>query len=81
MIIYLFVVFIVVFFLLVVYFLFFGIDFKGGVVVIGEGISVNFDQLEKELSGWFGIEVYVESFISVSGLKGIRVYVFVGIDF
>lgn len=43
MIIYLFVVFIVVFFLLVVYFLFFGIDFKGGVVVIGEGISVNFD--------------------------------------
>lgn len=33
------------------------------------------------MSGWFGIEVYVESFISVSGLKGIRVYVFVGIDF
>lgn len=57
-----------------------GIDLKGGVVVTGEGISANPDQLEKELSGKLGLEVHVESFTSVSGSKGIRVYAPAGTD-
>ncbi|AMQ18985.1 protein translocase subunit SecF [Thermococcus peptonophilus] len=74
------VVFIVALLLLAVHFPPLGIDLKGGVVVTGEGISANPDQLEKELSGKLGLEVHVESFTSVSGSKGIRVYAPAGTD-
>ncbi|WP_099209536.1 protein translocase subunit SecF [Thermococcus henrietii] len=80
MIIYPLVVFIVALLLLAVHFPPLGIDLKGGVVVTGYGINANPDQVEKWLSKDLGVEVTVESFTSVEGAKGIRVYAPAGVD-
>jgi preprotein translocase subunit SecF len=80
MIIYPLVVFIAALLLLAVHFPPLGIDLKGGVVVTGEGISANPNQLEKELSSKLGVEVHVESFTSVEGSKGVRIYAPAGTD-
>ncbi|AHL23002.1 protein translocase subunit SecF [Thermococcus nautili] len=80
MIIYPLAVFIVALLLLAVHFPPLGIDLKGGVVVTGYGINANPDQVEKWLSSELGVNVNVESFTSVEGTKGIRVYAPAGVD-
>jgi len=57
-----------------------GIDLKGGVVVTAYGVSANPDELEKWLDGQLGVNVHVESFKSVEGVSGIRVYAPTGVD-
>ncbi|NJE54509.1 protein translocase subunit SecF [Thermococcus sp. 21S9] len=80
MIIYPLAVFIIALLLLAVHFPPLGIDLKGGVVVTGYGINANPDQVEKWLSSELGVNVNVESFTSVEGTKGIRVYAPAGVD-
>ncbi|WP_297515974.1 protein translocase subunit SecF [Thermococcus sp.] len=80
MIIYPLVVFIVALLLLAVHFPPLGIDLKGGVVVTGYGVNANPDQVEKWLRSELGVNVNVESFTSVEGTKGIRVYAPSGVD-
>jgi len=74
------VVFIVALIILAVHFPPLGIDLKGGVVVTAYGVSANPDQLEKWLSDQLGVQVNVESFKSVEGVTGIRVYAPSGTD-
>ncbi|WP_456367185.1 protein translocase subunit SecF [Thermococcus sp.] len=80
MIIYPLVVFIAALIILAVDFPPLGIDLRGGVVITGQGISANPDQLEKELSRELGVNVHVESFTGLEGTKGIRVYAPAGTD-
>ncbi|WP_456423013.1 protein translocase subunit SecF [Thermococcus sp.] len=80
MIIYPLAVFIVALLLLAVNFPPLGIDLKGGVVVTAYGVNANPDQVEKWLSNELGVNVNVESFTSVEGTKGIRVYAPTGVD-
>jgi len=73
-------VFVIALILLAVNFPPLGIDLKGGVVVTAYGVSANPDQLEKWLSDQLGVHVNVESFTSVEGTKGVRVYAPAGVD-
>ena len=67
-------VFIVALLLLAVHFPPLGIDLQGGVVVTAYGINANPDDVQKWLSDRLGVNVNVESFTSVEGIRGIRVY-------
>jgi preprotein translocase subunit SecF len=73
-------VFVVALLLLAVNFPPLGIDLKGGVVVTAYGVSANPDQLEKWLSDQLGVQVNVESFKSVEGTTGVRIYAPAGVD-
>ncbi|WP_297063035.1 protein translocase subunit SecF [Thermococcus sp.] len=80
MIIYPLAVFIIALLILAVRFPPLGIDLKGGVVVTAYGVNANPDTIEKWLSNELGVQVTVESFTSVEGTKGIRVYAPTGVD-
>ncbi|WP_297498166.1 protein translocase subunit SecF [Thermococcus sp.] len=80
MIIYPLAVFIIALLLVAVHFPPLGIDLKGGVVVTAYGVSVNPDEMEKWLDNQLGVNVRVESFRSVEGTSGIRVYAPTGVD-
>jgi len=73
-------VFIIALLLVAVHFPPLGIDLRGGVVVTAYGVSTNPDEMEKWLDGQLGVDVHVESFKSVEGVSGIRVYAPTGVD-
>ncbi|WP_297507760.1 protein translocase subunit SecF [Thermococcus sp.] len=73
-------VFIIALLLVAVHFPPLGIDLRGGVVVTAYGVSANPDEMEKWLDGQLGVDVHVESFKSVEGVSGIRVYAPTGVD-
>jgi len=74
------VVFVIALLLLAVRFPPLGIDLKGGVVVTAYGVTENPDDVQAWLSNELGVDVNVESFTSVEGTKGIRVYAPAGVD-